>query len=167
MENTYTLEGTSLHERVDGGAFCSVGEVEQYRTVELISYHYGLIGKSDLIERTGNSWVPVEYKRGTKGRWGNDRIQVCAQALCLEEMLGVGVQTGAIFYAASGRRETFVLDQALRELTIKIIQQVRELLQHGVQPLPTLMPRCEGCSLQSACLPTLEARVRKYQEEVR
>ncbi|WP_218080766.1 CRISPR-associated protein Cas4 [Anthocerotibacter panamensis] len=163
-ENVYTLEGTGLHERVHGGEISTLEGVEQYRTVELVSYCHGLIGKADLIERHAGVWVPVEYKRGTKGEWGNDRIQVCAQGLCLEEMLGVTVPNGAVYYAATGRRETFSLDLTLRTRTVEVIALVRELLRTGQEPLARVMPRCKGCSLYDACLPTAGERVRNYRE---
>jgi len=163
-DNVFTLEGTGLHTRVDGGEQSTLDGVVQYRGVQLYSYHHGLVGKADLIERVGADWLPVEYKRGSRGQWGNDRIQVCAQGLCLEEMLGVTVAQGAIFYASSGQRQVFPLDAGLRGLTLAVLGQVRDLLRSGAEPPAELMPRCKGCSLVGACLPTLGERVRRYQE---
>src|SRR5689334_20175082 len=105
IDNQYTIEGTSLHERVH-----TVGEGQredtwQIRAIWLKSERYKLIGKSDLIESENGEFYPIEYKRGRKGEWDNDELQVCAQALCLEEMTGQVINTGYIYYAQTHQRQ--------------------------------------------------------------
>ena len=101
IDNQYTIEGTILHERVH-----TLGEEQrehtwQIRAIWLKSEKYKLIGKSDLVESENGEFYPIEYKRGRKGEWDNDELQVCAQALCLEEMTGKSISNGYIYYAHS------------------------------------------------------------------
>ncbi|HWB14457.1 MAG TPA: CRISPR-associated protein Cas4 [Pirellulales bacterium] len=98
---------------------------------------------------------PVEYKRGRRRRWDNDDVQLCAQALCLEEMLGVPVPAGAIFHVKSRRRREIVFDNRLRERTEAAARRLHELFDSAEIPLPVLKPRCRGCSLHDLCLPEL------------
>ncbi|MGV2391313.1 MAG UNVERIFIED_CONTAM: CRISPR-associated protein Cas4 [Microcystis novacekii LVE1205-3] len=88
LDNSYTIEGTNLHERVHTVGAGNREEIWQIRAIWLKSDNYRLIGKADLIESHDGEFIPVEYKRGSKGEWDNDELQVCAQAMCLEEMTG-------------------------------------------------------------------------------
>ena len=90
---------------------------------------------------------PIEYKRGPRRRWDNDDVQLCAQALCLEEMLGVAVPAGAIFHFKSRRRREIALDAKLRALTEQTIARLHELLAGDTMPAPINKPRCRGCSV--------------------
>ncbi len=164
IDNQYTIEGTSLHERVH-----TVGEgyredVWQVRAIWLKSDKYQLIGKSDLIEAENGEWYPVEYKRGRKGEWDNDELQVCAQALCLEEMTGRSINTGYIYYAHSHQRQLVDINKQLRESAIATIQAVQQILFTGVMPKATKTKRCDGCSLYASCLPQAADKVARYQE---
>ena len=114
-ENEYTIEGTSLHDRVHSLSQEKQGEDWQIRAIWLKSRQYGLIGKSDLIEASNGEIFPVEYKRGRKGEWDNDELQVGAQALCLEEMTGKTVKIGYIYYAHSHQRQEVEISKALRD----------------------------------------------------
>ncbi|MBI3408669.1 MAG: CRISPR-associated protein Cas4 [Planctomycetes bacterium] len=108
---------------------------------------------------------PVEYKRGRKRRWDNDEVQLCAQAMCLEEMLGVQVPAGAIFHVKTRRRREVSFTPALRAQTEDAARRLHELLASGRTPLPVFKPRCKGCSVRDLCFPqTLDnpARVRDY-----
>ena len=91
IDNQYTIEGTSLHERVHTVGEQNREEIWQIRAIYLKSEQYKLIGKSDLIEFENGEFYPIEYKRGRRGEWDNDELQVCAQALCLEEMTGKNI----------------------------------------------------------------------------
>ncbi|HLP87437.1 MAG TPA: CRISPR-associated protein Cas4 [Nostocaceae cyanobacterium] len=164
IDNQYTIEGTSLHERVHTVGEGQREEVWQVRAIWLRSDKYKLIGKSDLIELENGEWCPVEYKRGRKGEWDNDELQVCAQALCLEEMMGKNITTGYIYYAQSHQRQLVEINQKLRESAIAIIEAVQNLLFTGVMPKPLKTKRCEGCSLYSRCLPQAADKVGRYQE---
>jgi CRISPR-associated exonuclease Cas4 len=163
-DNQYTIEGTSLHERVHTVGALSKEDGWQVRAIWLKSEKYKLIGKSDLIESENGELYPVEYKRGNKGEWDNDELQVCAQALCLEEMTGKTISTGYIYYAHSHQRQLVEINHDLRHSTIGTIQEVAKLLETGAMPQAIYTKRCKGCSLYSQCLPTMVDKVARYQE---
>ncbi len=102
LDNAHTVEGTFLHERVDAGEATRRGDLWQVRSVQLYSTRYGLTGKADLLEEQSGEIYPVEYKKGRRGEWSNDQIQLCAQALALEEMLGRDISRGFLYYARTG-----------------------------------------------------------------
>lgn len=164
IDNQYTLEGTGLHDRVHTLGAGHREETWQVRAVWLKSDRYGLIGKSDLIEEANGNWYPVEYKRGKRGEFDNDELQVCAQALCLEEMTSRPVAQGFIYYAQSHQRQPVEMSPELRQQTIATLEAVRILFQTGAMPLPVYTPRCRGCSLYSQCLPQAAQKVQRYQE---
>ncbi|OYD97141.1 CRISPR-associated protein Cas4 [Nostoc sp. 'Peltigera membranacea cyanobiont' 213] len=163
-DNQYTIEGTTLHDRVHTTSDVQRGETWQIRAIWLKSEQYKLIGKSDLIEAESGEIYPVEYKRGRKGEWDNDELQVCAQALCLEEMTGETVNTGYIYYAHSHQRQFVEINAELRQSAIATIQSVTNLLETGAMPKPVYSKRCQGCSLYSQCLPKATDKVKSYQE---
>lgn len=164
VDNQYTIEGTMLHDRVH-----TLGEGQredswQVRAVWLKSERYRLIGKSDLIEETEGRWYPVEYKRGQRGEFDNDEQQVCAQALCLEEMTGQSVTIGYLYYAQSHQRQPVEITPELRQQTIEAIGAVAQILDTGTMPPAVYSPRCRGCSLYSQCLPKAVDKIKKYRE---
>ena len=159
-ENAYTLEGTLLHDRADTPGVEERPGVRIARALPVFSRALGLVGKADIVEfhrqpDGSKTPYPVDYKRGRRRKWDNDDVQLCAQGLCLEEMLGVAVPQGAIFHAASKRRREVVFDAALRALTERTIEEVRALLASGQVPRAVLMPRCDGCSLREVCMPEI------------
>lgn len=128
-------------------------------------------GMTELRSRTTLNEVPfpVEYKRGKRRKWDNDDVQLCAQAICLEEMLGVEVPRGAIFHIRSKRRREVVFTDKLRKKTEMAAARLHELIASGVTPPAVLKPQCEGCSLREVCLPELAdqtARVERYCREL-
>ena len=153
VENRFTIEGTSLHDRVHSVGEGARDEVVQVRAIWLRSERFGLIGKSDLVEMVDERVIPVEYKRSAKGEWGNDALQVCAQALCLEEMMAVTIAEGYVYYAGSHQRVIVNLDEKLRRETVEMITVVRSLFISGVMPRSEYGAKCKGCSLVDACLP--------------
>jgi CRISPR-associated exonuclease Cas4 len=165
VDNQYTVEGTSLHDRVHTVGDNQREETWQIRAVWLKSERYQLIGKADLIEELDGRWYPVEYKRGQRGEFDNDELQVCAQALCLEEMTNQPVTTGYLYYAHSHQRQPVEITEQLRQQTIAAIAAVAHLLQTGTMPPPIYTPRCKGCSLYSQCLPKAAAKVSRYRED--
>jgi len=165
LDNSYTIEGTNLHERVHTVGAGNREEIWQIRAIWLKSDNYRLIGKADLIESHDGEFIPVEYKRGSKGEWDNDELQVCAQALCLEEMTGKRLDTGYIYYASSHQRQPVAIDLALRQRAIATIRAVETLIQTGKMPPAVYSPRCKGCSLFDRCLPRLTEKVQRYREE--
>lgn len=166
VDNHYTVEGTSLHDRVHTLGEGHRDEVWQVRAIWLKSERYGLIGKSDLIEEQDGSLYPVEYKRGNRGEYDNDALQVCAQALCLEEMTGRSLSHGFIYYTQTHQRQRVELTAALRQEAIATIKAVQELLLTGTMPKAVYTPRCRGCSLYDQCLPQAAKRLKTYQEVV-
>ncbi|TAE63375.1 MAG: CRISPR-associated protein Cas4 [Oscillatoriales cyanobacterium] len=163
-DNQYTIEGTSLHDRVHTLSQINRDETWQVRAIWLKSEKYMLIGKSDLIESTDGELYPVEYKRGRKGEWDNDELQVCAQALCLEEMTGKSIATGYVYYAQSHQRQLVEISEGLRRETIATINAIQILLQTGKIPPAHYSKRCQGCSLYQQCLPQAAEKVLRYQE---
>lgn len=114
----------------------------------------GIAGIVDLLEWRDGQVRPIEYKRGKVGRWRNDQVQVCAQALCLEEMLEITVSEGYLFSFATRRRETVVLSVELRQWTMEIIAEAHRLSAEGCLPPPIdHRAKCAACSLQPLCLP--------------
>lgn len=164
VDNHYTIEGTSLHDRVHTLGEGHREEIWQVRAIWLKSETYGLIGKADLIEESQGSWYPVEYKRGNTGEFNNDELQVVAQALCLEEMTGKPVTRGYIYYAQSHQRQRVEITADLRQEAIATIAAVCTLLETGKMPPPIYTKRCQGCSLSQQCLPQAAAKVNRYQE---
>lgn len=164
VDNQYTIEGTSLHDRVHTLSEGMREEIWQIRAIWLKSEKYKLIGKSDLIESTDGQLYPIEYKRGHTGDWENDCLQVCAQALCLEEMTGQPVMRGYIYYAHSHQRQLIEIDAALRDKAIATIQAITNLFQTGIVPVAVYTPGCRGCSLYAQCLPQAAHKVGRYQE---
>ena len=172
IDNQYTIEGTSLHgqpkaalrERVHTLGEGNREDTWQIRAVWLKSDLYKLVGKADLIESDCGQLYPVEYKRGNKGEWDNDRLQVCAQAMCLEEMTGQPVTTGYVYYAHSHQRQLVEITNQLRERAIATIEAVQILLQTQAMPKPIYTKRCKGCSLYENCLPQAVKKVYRYVE---
>lgn len=161
-ENRLTAEGRVLHERVDAGSGETRSGVRVARGVALCSRRLGLIGKADVVEfrsrRSGPPQpYPVEYKRGRPKPHDADRIQLCAQALCLEEMLGVPVPRGALFYGEPRRREDIAFDDGLRGRTADTARALHALLAAGVTPPPEPAAKCRSCSLEPFCLPKAAA----------
>lgn len=163
-DNQYTLEGTGLHERVHSLGSGHREDTWQVRAVWLKSDRYRLIGKSDLIEEQNGEIYPVEYKRGKQGDFDNDALQVCAQALCLEEMSGRRVSQGFVYYTHAHQRQVVEIDEGLREYAIATIDIVRQLLRSGTMPLPVYSKRCRGCSLYPQCLPQAAKKMTRYRE---
>ena len=154
-DNEHTAKGTILHKNADDSGYETDKGVKLLRALPLFSRKLGLSGKADIVEQRGKEIIPVEYKKGKRRQFENDDIQLCAQGLCLEEMFQTEVKRGFIYHAASRRRREVLLDEILRNETIKTIEAVRQLLQTETIPAAELKPRCEGCSLYGICLPKL------------
>ena len=179
-ENRLTAEGKVLHERVDQATSESRKDVRIATSVRIRSLRIGITGVIDLLEfhrlespvdaggsivgvalpRASEFWrpVPVEYKRGKPKENRVDEIQLCAQALALEEMLGVAIQAGALFYGQTRRRLDVPFDEDLRSLTEEMATGVHALLNGGRTPLAVYSPKCKSCSLLEICRPRLRER---------
>ncbi len=156
-DNRYTAEGNLLHERVDSGVSEQRHNICSERGVLLESRQYRLKGKMDLLEIEQGSpprYFPVEYKRGKPKVQDWDRIQLCAQVLCLEEMRDVVIDEGALWYWEVRRREPVAIDDALRQVTQEAIAGAHELLGSCKTPPPHAdKKRCRACSLRNLCEP--------------
>ena len=156
-DNRFTAEGNILHERVDSGVAEQRKGTRYERGVMLKSQRYQLTGKMDLLEiEQGDPprYLPVEYKRGKPKTEDWDRIQVCAQALCIEEMRDTSVTEGAIWYWEVRRRETIQIDDVLRAAAVAAIEGAHAVLTSGKTPPPTdHLKRCRACSLADLCEP--------------
>lgn len=158
-ENRFTSEGRVLHERVDAGQPEQRRGVRYERAVSLISHRYRVTGKADLLEvySTGSRdkprYFPVEYKRGKPKLKDWDRIQLCAQAFCIEEMRDTTVTEGAIWYWEVRHRVPVTFNNALRDATVEVIEGARRVLNSGDTPAPVNDRRCRACSLIELCGP--------------
>jgi len=173
-ENRLTAEGRIMHEHVHEEGSETRGDVRIARGVPLRSLRLGLVGMADVVEfhrSAKDFWqpFPVEYKRGKPKPDHCDMIQLCAQAICLEEMLSVSVPSGAIFYGRTRRRLDVSLDDALRRETEDVAERARELIISGETPPPVYEKRCENCSLMGECLPKTTGKkssVKRYLERM-
>ncbi len=154
-ENIYTLRGQALHARVDEVKTEYQEGIRIERALPLWSQRLNLIGKADVVEFHGELPYPVEYKHGPRRKKEHDDLQLCAQAICLEEMTGQVVPKGAIFHHSSRRRREVIFDQHLRELVEKTTEAIQTLFTTGITPPPVNDERCRHCSLQESCLPSV------------
>ncbi len=157
-ENIFTLRGNRAHERVHTEAAGTDDGVRVVRGLPLWSNRLGLIGKSDLVEWHGETPYPVEYKVGRKRQWDHEALQLCAQAICLEEMLGIPVPKGAVYYAGSKRRREVTFGEADRTAVEEGAALIRAMLAGERLPLAVNDARCPNCSLIDACAPGLSSR---------
>jgi CRISPR-associated exonuclease Cas4 len=161
VENERTAEGRVTHERVDRGGAETRGPLRRAYGVPLRSLRLGLAGKADVVEfhvppgGGPERPFPIEHKRGRPKIGDEDRVQLCAQALCLEEMLGVSVPGGALFYGRTRRRAEIAFDDALRWRTEAVAAEVRALFEAGTTPSPPAVAPCKSCSLWDACRPAV------------
>ncbi|HLA82156.1 MAG TPA: CRISPR-associated protein Cas4 [Thermoleophilia bacterium] len=157
-ESRLTAEGRILHERVDEGGAERRRDVKRVFGLPIRCLRLGLVGKADVVEfhrQADGRWMPypVEHKRGRRKQEDWDRVQLCAQALCLEEMLGVSVPEGALFYGKELRRELVEIGDALRRETEEVAAAVHRMLGEGRTPAAEYAPKCDSCSLVGVCLP--------------
>ncbi len=160
-ENLFTARGHILHEKVDGDTYQTRGTTRIVRGLRIHSFIYGLVGRCDVVEFVEGSSAssgaqivrPVEFKAGKPKDDLSDKIQLCAQALCLEEMLHVEVKQGAFFYAKVRRRSVVDIDAHLRAEAFKVIDAVREIVSTKTLPMSAFSEKCRSCSLESVCMP--------------
>ena len=170
-ENRFTAEGRLMHERAHDGSSERRGDVRIERGLVIRSLCLGLSGIADVVEfhrRSDGLWMPfpVEYKRGKPKADDCDRVQLCAQAMCLEEMLNVAIPNGALFYGKTRRRLDVELDERLRQKTEEAAQAVRGLLESGKTPEPAYSKKCDSCSLLAQCLPKTMGKRRSVKHYI-
>lgn len=155
--NALTVAGALLHERVNKPIQFIHGNTEYIHSLRVHSYRYGLTGVCDVVLRctgpTESCIMPIEYKVGMPKRDLSDSVQLCAQALCLEEMLNCSIRHAALFYGRIRRRLTVELDDTLRQQTLETIAAVRTLIESQHLPAAQYAPKCRSCSLYDLCQP--------------
>ncbi len=180
-ENRWTVEGNHLHQKAHGednhpGKTRIEKGVRIARGLRLRSLEFGLTGQADVVEfhdketaidgdeqdqkstqlDTGyqnQRVIPVEYKRGKPKKNDCDRVQICAQTMCLEEMLDVQIAVGHLFYGKRKRRTEVRFDESLRATTMTAIERLREMIDSRETPNAVRAPKCDSCSLLNLCLP--------------
>ena len=193
-ENLFTAEGRLLHQRVDESGTFSRHDIRVCHGLRLRSLALGLSGQADVVEfhrisdteedgysnssnfiatvltNTTGLWkpYPIEYKRGKEKPDHSDEVQLCAQALCIEEMMGCEIEDGALFYGKTRRRKKVLFNQSLRDLTIDSSKKLHHLFQSGKTPAPVHSSKCENCSLFDLCMPRQfekKQSVKNYMEK--
>ena len=180
LENQLTAEGRVLHRNAEKGKATTRDGIRITRDLPLHSFEWGLIGKADIVEfhpppgvtqtaakRTLKQWIdqqraislagwtiiPIEYKRGKPKQDDCDRVQLCAQTLCLEEMLKVTINFGYLFYGQKQHRHDVQFDLPLRAVAADTISRLHQLIESGETPRAEYQPKCNNCSLYDLCLP--------------
>ena len=163
-DNYLTAKGNQLHERVHTEGKESRRHIKTQRGVRVQSFEYNIHGQLDLLEidTKQNTYTPVEYKHGRPKQDACDRIQLCAQALCLEEMLNLSIEKAALWYWKPRKREWVTIDEALREQTKSTIRLVSDLLARQVLPPPSFSKVCKACSFFDECQPQLPDTTKAY-----
>lgn len=160
-ENVFTAEGQVMHEKVNSGGHDTRGSIKTVRTLRLGHEALGLEGVADVVEyHTDDNGqqtpFPIEYKRGKPKSHRADEVQLCAQALCLEDMHHCYVPKGALFYGKTRRRHAVDFDEELRQLTIDAINECRRIIDTRMTPKPTYSTsKCRNCSLKDICHPKI------------
>ncbi len=167
-DNIHTARGQAVHHLVDTPGYEIKSGVRVERALPVWSDRLNLIGKADLVEfRPDGSVYPVEFKHGAKRQKLHDDIQLAAQAMCLEDMLGRPVPKGAIFHASSHRRREVAITPELKQRVIETADAIRAMLASGKLPTPVNDARCKECSLKDICQPEAlaeRARLKRLRE---
>jgi CRISPR-associated exonuclease Cas4 len=178
-ENRFTVEGQHLHRKAHHGRDEWRGNVRIVRSLWVRSFQFGLVGQADVVEvemamdepspappvrgrGTGRvvRVTPIEYKRGRPKKNASDRVQLCAQALCLEEMLGLAIDAGALFYGKRQRRTHVEFDASLRMATQSAASRLHQMIAAGETPPAVREKKCDTCSLFHLCLPDVTQTTR-------
>jgi CRISPR-associated exonuclease Cas4 len=161
-ENVLTVQGENLHRKAHLPGVENRPGLKKTFDMPLRSLKFGIVGKADVVLKYDEkTYVPLEYKHGKPKVKEMDTVQVCAQALCLEEMNGVKIEKGLIYYFGIKKRIEFSIDDDLRSKTANVIKKVRELFESSITPPPVYSKRCKSCSLYDECLPELFQKPKK------
>lgn len=172
QENLFTIRGEILHEKVDTDTYETRGDVKTVRGLRIHSYKYGIVGRCDVVEfkqtSKGKEIVPVEFKAGQPKEDISDKVQLCAQVFCLEEMLNTQITKAAFFYGKTRRRNVVDIDNQLRVQTEEVINNVRRLVSEKKIPVIEYSVKCRNCSLINVCQPKAmnKKRLQKYIKEL-
>ena len=172
QENLFTVRGEILHQRVDTDTYETRGDVKTVRGLRIHSYKYGLVGRCDVVEfkqtSKGKEILPVEFKAGQPKDDISDKVQLCAQAFCIEEMLHTKINKAAFFYGKIKRRNVIDIDIQLRSQTEDVISNVRKLITEKKIPIIDYSSKCRNCSLVNICQPKAlnRRKLEKYLNEL-
>ena len=189
-DNALTVDGSHRHRTVHEtlprrerrgdllivrGMLLESGRLGVVGVADVVEFHRSASGRDGcgprLVRLPGleGCWrpFPVEYKRGRPKPHRADEVQLCAQAICLEEMLDVRIEAGALFYGKVQRRMEVVMDEALRRLTFDAAQRLHELVTRGITPPADPKPECRSCSMVEVCMPAVGGRQRSVRRYVR
>lgn len=172
MDNLRTVDGQLFHQRSHNETIREKqGNILRIRGLSVASQVLGISGKCDVVEFRSDPkgvvlsgeegvWLPypVEYKRGQPKPHQADELQLCAQAMCLEEMLCCTILEGALFYGETRRRSRIEFTQQLRQQVIHITEEMHQLFRRGYTPEVKIRSGCSNCSLKDLCLPALRTR---------
>lgn len=172
VENVRTVEGKNLHQRVDDPYFTETrGDVKTVRSVPLVSQTLGLYGVADVIElqkvpedNSGVRYSIVEYKRGKPKPDDRDEVQLCAQAICLEEMLAIALDYGYLYYGETKHRHKVEFNETLRTRVKDLAERMHNLFAKGETPQPIKDKRCKNCSMADICVPELAKGNKKTEK---
>lgn len=180
-ENYRTTAGELMHKKAhDEGAFEKRGNLLTVRGLRISSRELGLSGQCDVVEFREDAggidlfgydgkWmpVPVEYKHGAPKEHQADELQLCAQAMCLEEMFQTEIMLGYLFYGENRRRTQVEFADSLRDEVRKLAKEMHDLFQRGYTPNGKISKQCKACSLENLCVPKLQKamKVRDYIEQ--
>lgn len=172
VENVSTVEGKHLHQRVDDPYFTETrGDVRTVRSVPLMSKTLGLYGVADVLElhklpgdNSGVRYSIIEYKRGKPKPDDRDEVQLCAQAICLEEMMAVTLDYGYLYYGETKHRHRVEFSDSLRVRVKILAEKMHELYAKGETPPALKDRRCKNCSLVDICVPGLGSANRKAEK---
>jgi len=175
FENKFTAEGKVMHERVDKGGDRDRGSVRIEYSLRLVCRELGLVGQADVVEfhltdKAAGLWAPypVEYKRGKPKKDNSDKVQLCAQGLCLEEMYQTSIPEGALFYGKTRRRQQVPFSAELREETADTARRLHIMIRDRITPEPFYDSKCDSCSFVDFCMPRICKRksVKSYLEKM-
>jgi CRISPR-associated exonuclease Cas4 len=171
QENVFTVRGDILHEKVDTDTYETRGTLKTVRGLRIHSTRLGIVGQCDVVEfrKSKNEQeevLPVEFKSGEPKEDISDKVQLCAQVLCLEEMLNAKIAQGAFFYGKIRRRVQVEIDDELRKQTEEIIAAVHDIVSQKKVPAACYNEKCRNCSLEETCMPRAmnERKLQKYIE---
>ncbi|MGD1046758.1 MAG: CRISPR-associated protein Cas4 [Bacteroidota bacterium] len=172
-DNMFTVRGEILHEKVDTDTYETRGTLKTVRGLRIHSARLGIVGRCDVVEfRKGKNEqeevMPVEFKSGEPKEDVSDKVQLCAQVLCLEEMLNTKITQGAFFYGKIRRRNLVEIDTELRAQTEEIIASVHEIVTTKHVPSAKYSEKCRNCSLEDACMPRAmnEKKLKQYMKDL-
>lgn len=168
-DNFFTAKGIVMHDKAHENKYEYKKGVIIERDVYLKSYALGLVGKSDVIEfhKSKNSQLtpfPVEYKSGKAKNDNTDKVQLCAQALCLEEMLNTQILKGALYYGKTHSRLEVDFNKSLRDETIMLSKEFHDLMESKITPKAEYSKKCDNCSFKELCLPEIFGKKRSVKE---